>query len=112
MPPPDATNPLLAFELLARARVSFVIIGGHAVNFHGYVRTTEDGYALHRPGVFGHLRLYSTLFGHAGPRGSCRLRRSGRTALCFLALAAQTQGSGGSPQRLGRSRTLGAVLIR
>ena len=42
MPPLDATNPLRAFELLARARVPFVIIGGHAVNFHGYVRTTED----------------------------------------------------------------------
>jgi len=30
------------FSLLASARVPFVIIGGHAVNFHGYVRTTED----------------------------------------------------------------------
>jgi len=33
------------FELLAVLRrygVPFVIIGGHAVNFHGYVRATED----------------------------------------------------------------------
>jgi hypothetical protein len=42
MAPSDATNPLQVFELLARAQVPHVIIGGHAVNFHGYVRTTED----------------------------------------------------------------------
>ena len=42
MPPIDSTHPLRVFELLARAQVPFVIIGGHAVNFHGYVRTTED----------------------------------------------------------------------
>ena len=29
-------------ELLAKSGVQFVIIGGHAVNFHGYVRATED----------------------------------------------------------------------
>jgi hypothetical protein len=28
--------------MLARAGIPYVIIGGHAVNFHGYVRTTED----------------------------------------------------------------------
>lgn len=38
----DATDPLQIFERLARAGVPFVIIGGHAVSFHGYVRTTED----------------------------------------------------------------------
>ncbi len=27
---------------LCRANVRFAIIGGHAVNFHGYLRTTED----------------------------------------------------------------------
>ena len=42
MPPSDLNNPLQVFALLARAHVPFVIIGGHAVNFHGYVRTTED----------------------------------------------------------------------
>lgn len=41
MAPADAQNPLLVFELLARAGVPFIIIGGHAVNFHGYIRTTE-----------------------------------------------------------------------
>jgi hypothetical protein len=35
-------NPLNVFQFLARAGVRFVIIGGHAVVFHGYVRTTED----------------------------------------------------------------------
>ena len=40
--PPEPTRPLQLFELIARAGVPFVIIGGHAVSFHGYVRTTED----------------------------------------------------------------------
>jgi hypothetical protein len=35
----DDTN-LLA--VLQRHRVPFVIIGGHAVNFHGHIRATED----------------------------------------------------------------------
>jgi hypothetical protein len=30
-------DPLNVFQLLARAGVQFVIIGGHAVVFHGYV---------------------------------------------------------------------------
>jgi hypothetical protein len=42
MRPFDLTNPLQVFEVLARAQVPYVIIGGHAVNFYGYVRTTED----------------------------------------------------------------------
>lgn len=40
MSSPD--DPLSIFQLLARAGVPFVIIGGHAVVFHGHVRTTED----------------------------------------------------------------------
>src|SRR5689334_7000719 len=28
--------------VLRRHGVPFVVIGGHAVNFHGYIRTTED----------------------------------------------------------------------
>ena len=39
---PSTDDPLTVFQLLARAGVPFVVIGGHAVNFHGYVRTTED----------------------------------------------------------------------
>jgi hypothetical protein len=42
MPPSDTSDPLRIFALLTQAQVPFVIIGGHAVNFHGYVRTTED----------------------------------------------------------------------
>jgi len=30
------------FDILRAHRVPFVIVGGHAVNYHGYVRTTED----------------------------------------------------------------------
>ena len=30
------------FEILADCRVPFVVIGGHAVNYHGHVRATED----------------------------------------------------------------------
>jgi hypothetical protein len=30
------------FEVLARHGVPFLVIGGHAVSFHGYVRGTED----------------------------------------------------------------------
>lgn len=37
--PPDPT-PL--FDTLRRHGVPFVIVGGHAVNFHGYVRATES----------------------------------------------------------------------
>jgi hypothetical protein len=42
MPPSDPVAPIDLLTALARAGVPFVIIGGHAVNFHGYVRTTED----------------------------------------------------------------------
>jgi hypothetical protein len=30
------------FDVLCRHRVPFVVIGGHAVNFHGSIRATED----------------------------------------------------------------------
>ena len=30
------------FEVLTRYGVPFVVIGGHAVNYHGYIRATED----------------------------------------------------------------------
>ena len=42
MGPSDPTDPLAIFRVLTRAGVPFLIIGGHAVSFHGYVRTTED----------------------------------------------------------------------
>jgi hypothetical protein len=30
------------FDVLTRHGVPFVVVGGHAVNFHGFVRATED----------------------------------------------------------------------
>ncbi|MBC8875105.1 MAG: hypothetical protein H8E44_37260 [Planctomycetes bacterium] len=30
------------FDVLTRHGVPFVVIGGHAVNYHGYIRATED----------------------------------------------------------------------
>jgi hypothetical protein len=34
------------FDVLRRHNVPFVIVGGHAVNFHGHVRATEDADAV------------------------------------------------------------------
>lgn len=42
MAPSDPATPVELLNSLLRAGVPFVIIGGHAVNFHGYIRTTED----------------------------------------------------------------------
>jgi hypothetical protein len=30
------------FDVRARHGVPFVVVGGHAVNFHGFIRATED----------------------------------------------------------------------
>lgn len=35
-------DPFRLIDVLAKHRVPLVIIGGHAVSFHGYVRATED----------------------------------------------------------------------
>lgn len=35
-------GPFRLIDVLAKHRVAFVVIGGHAVSFHGYVRATED----------------------------------------------------------------------
>jgi hypothetical protein len=48
MHPPDQNDPLAVFRILTQASVPFVIIGGHAVSFHGYIRTTEDADAIFR----------------------------------------------------------------
>lgn len=38
-----ANGPMIElFQHLKAYEVPFVVIGGHAVNFHGYVRATED----------------------------------------------------------------------
>ena len=36
------TEPANVFEVLARYGVPFVVVVGHAVNYHGYIRATED----------------------------------------------------------------------
>lgn len=38
----ECGDPFRLIEALAKHNVPFVIIGGHAVSFHGYVRATED----------------------------------------------------------------------
>jgi len=45
---PEQSDPLAIFRVLTQAGVPFVIIGGHAVNFHGYLRTTEDADIIFR----------------------------------------------------------------
>jgi hypothetical protein len=36
------SDELELFRLLERHQVPFVVVGGHAVNFHGFARVTED----------------------------------------------------------------------
>ena len=36
------TDPLLPLRVLTQESVPFVVIGGHAVNFHGRIRATDD----------------------------------------------------------------------
>jgi hypothetical protein len=38
----ESTAPFRLTDILRKHGVPFVIIGGHAVTYHGYVRTTED----------------------------------------------------------------------
>jgi hypothetical protein len=38
----DDGTPFRLIDVLTKHNVPFVIIGGHAVSFHGYVRATED----------------------------------------------------------------------
>ena len=60
---PNIDDLLTVFQLLARAGVPFVIIGGHAVNFHGYVRATEDADLVFQRSSAAEAAL---LFGFAG----------------------------------------------
>ena len=53
---------LRLLEVLARHGVRFVVIGGHAVNFHGSIRATEDTDILwiRSPGMKTNLLLALT----------------------------------------------------
>ena len=44
----DSGDPFQLIDVLSRHGVPFVIIGGHAVTFHGYVRATEDTDIVYR----------------------------------------------------------------
>jgi hypothetical protein len=46
--PDQSGDPLAIFRVLTQAGVPFVIMGGHAVIFHGYIRTTEDADVVFR----------------------------------------------------------------
>lgn len=54
-------NPLIIFEILKEHGVEFVIIGGHAVNYHGYVRTTEDFDIIVKADDANSHKLFETL---------------------------------------------------
>ena len=49
------------FHILNQYKVEFVIIGGHAVNFHGYIRTTEDVDIIVRPNIKNDEKLLQAL---------------------------------------------------
>lgn len=55
-------SPLVLADLLIKYQVPVVIIGGHAVNFHGHIRVTEDVDLIYRrtpqsvPALFSALR--------------------------------------------------------
>ncbi len=38
----ESTSPFHLLDVLSNHNVPFVVIGGHAVTYHGYVRATED----------------------------------------------------------------------
>lgn len=49
------------FSVLKAHRVPFVVIGGHAVNYHGVLRTTEDCDVVFRRGPGTERRLLAAL---------------------------------------------------
>lgn len=49
------------FDVLLRFDVPFVIIGGHAVNGHGYVRATEDADIIFLRNPRSEAQLYAAL---------------------------------------------------
>lgn len=54
-------NPTMLFNVLNACKVDFVIIGGHAVNFHGFIRTTEDFDIVIMPGETNLQNLFTAL---------------------------------------------------
>ena len=59
-------------SLFEKHRVRYVLVGGHAVNYYGYVRTTQDMNVLVYPSSANATRLMGAIedFGFASlPRG-------------------------------------------
>lgn len=56
-----AESPLAVAHRLVDAGVDCVVIGGHAVNFHGYPRSTQDVDLIFRRRGDSDVKLYETL---------------------------------------------------
>ncbi len=56
-----AESPLAVAHSIVDAGVDCVVIGGHAVNFHGYPRSTQDVGLIFRRGGDSDVKLYETL---------------------------------------------------
>lgn len=54
-------SPLAIARSIVDAGVDCVVIGGHAVNFHGYPRSTQDVDLIFRRGDNGDVKLHETL---------------------------------------------------
>jgi hypothetical protein len=57
----ESGNPLPLIDALLKHKVPLVIIGGHAVIFHGFVRATEDTYIVIRRTPETELALFAAL---------------------------------------------------
>ena len=54
-------DPLEIFGVLNRYGVEYLVIGGHAVAYHGYVRTTEDFDIVAKPNRGNKKKLFDAL---------------------------------------------------
>lgn len=54
-------DPLELFQQLSAAGVPFIIIGGHAVSFHGFIRATEDSDIVFQRTSMSELNLLKAL---------------------------------------------------
>lgn len=56
-----AADPFELVEALSKRGVTYAIIGGHAVNFHGYLRSTEDIDIVFLRNAASEVALYESL---------------------------------------------------
>lgn len=57
----ESGDPFRLIDVLAKHKVPFVIIGGHAVTYHGYVRATEDTDIVFERTLDSELALFAAL---------------------------------------------------